>query len=366
MTNPAAKIKVLIVDGSAAVRRTLSDLLSEDPHIEVLGIAADPFAAARRIRSCVPDVIILDTATPRMDGLTFLHKLMAQHPIPVVMCMPPEEEDGDIMMRAKAAGAVGIIFKPRTGAVDSLTEARSKICEAVHQAASVHMMGSRREPRKSELSSIVVTEKLTADAMLPATTGATISVTTEPLVCIGASTGGTESLHQVLAALTISCPGIVIVQHMPEHFTASFAKRLDSLCEISVKEAESGDIVAHGRAFIAPGGRHVILERCGNQYTLQVRDGPPVSRHRPSVDVLFRSAAQVAGPNAIGIIMTGMGDDGARGLLEMKQAGAYTVAQDQATSVVFGMPKEAIRWGAVDRVVPLQRISAEIMNAVRS
>lgn len=362
MTNPAARIKVLIVDGSAAVRRILSDLLSQDSHIEVLGIAADPFAAARRIRTSVPDVIILDSATPRMDGLTFLQKLMAQHPIPVIMCLPPEEADGDMMMQAKAAGAVGIIYKPSTGAVESLTEARALICETVRQAASVHMIGAKHEHRTP---SVNVSEKLTADAMLPASTGATVSVTTDPLVCIGASTGGTESLHQVLAALTTACPGIVIVQHMPEHFTASFAKRLDNLCEISVKEAESDDIITRGHAFIAPGGRHVILERTGSQYSLQVRDGPPVSRHRPSVDVLFRSAAQVAGPNAIGIIMTGMGDDGARGLLEMKQSGAYTIAQDQATSVVFGMPKEAIRWGAVDRVLPLQRISAEIMNATR-
>lgn len=361
MTKTIVKIKVLIVDASAAVRRVLSDLLSEDPDIEIQGIAADPYAAARRIKSGIPDVIILDQATPRMDGLTFLQKIMAQHPIPVVMCLSQTVANEDVQKRIKAAGAVGIIVKPDTGAVEGLTEIRDYIRDAVHLAASIKMPEKKRD--SPLISNGLLKTKFTADVILPSCDRVQVTVTTEPLVCIGASTGGTESLYQVLVELTPESPGIVIVQHMPEFFTASFAKRLDSLCSISVKEAETGDVVTRGHAFIAPGGRHTLIERKSGSYVLQVRDGPPVSRHRPSVDVLFRSAAFVAGPNAIGVIMTGMGDDGARGLGEMKQAGAYTIAQDEASSVVFGMPKEAIRHGAVDQILPLNRIAAEIMNA---
>lgn len=361
-TRVSAKIKVLIVDSSAAVRRALSDMLLLDPGIEVQGIAADPFSAVRRIRNNIPDVILLDHATQRMDGLTFLKKIMFQHPIPVVM-MISQTTGNEVAQKATLAGAVGIIIKSDTDTAGKLREISNTILEAVYAAATSKMP----VPKNGQIiqSRALIKTKFTADIILPSSNKTAVKAVTEPLVCIGASTGGTESLYQVLVELTIDCPGIVIVQHMPQFFTASFARRLDSLCSISVKEAETGDVVTRGHAFIAPGGKHTLIERISGSYVLQVRNGPPVSRHCPSVDVLFRSASVVAGPNAIGVIMTGMGDDGARGLGEMKQSGAYTIAQDEATSVVFGMPKEAIRIGAADQILPLDRIASEIMNATR-
>jgi len=358
---PPRKIRVLIVDDSATVRLTLAAILESDPQIEVLGVAADPFVAARRIRDELPDVITLDVEMPRMDGITFLRKLMAQHPIPVVMCSSLIEAGSETLMQALEAGAVDVILKPKIGVAEHLEESRIRICDAVKAAAGAKVRGRSQAP--PDLSYGGPEKKLTADAMLPAPSGRAMARTTETIVCIGASTGGTESLRQVLETLPASAPGIVIVQHMPEKFTTSFANRLNGLCDVDVKEAADGDSVLRGRVLIAPGNLHTMIERSGASYYVSVKTGPLVARHRPSVDVLFRSAARSAGSNAVGVIMTGMGDDGARGLEEMKQAGAFTIAQDEATSVVFGMPKEAIARGCVDRIAPLHQLSQEILRA---
>jgi two-component system chemotaxis response regulator CheB len=358
--SPPRKTRVLIVDDSATVRQTLAAVLASDPQIEVIGVASDPYVAAARIRDDVPDVITLDVEMPRMDGITFLRKLMAQHPIPVVMCSSLTEAGSETLMQALEAGAVDVILKPKLGVAEHLAESKIRICDAVKAAANARIRGRRYAP-PSPLSH-EPEKKLTADAMLPAPSGRAMARTTESIVCIGASTGGTESLRVLLQALPADAPGVVIVQHMPERFTASFAKRLNELCEVDVKEAADGDTVLRGRVLIAPGNHHTMIERSGANYYVSVRTGPLVSRHRPSVDVLFRSAARSAGSNAVGVIMTGMGDDGARGLQEMKQAGARTIAQDEATSVVFGMPKEAIARGCVDRIVPLTQIAPEILR----
>ena len=356
------KIRVLIIDDSATVRQTLAGILESDPQIEVIGVASDPFVAAKRIRDEIPDVITLDVEMPRMDGITFLRKLMAQHPVPVVMCSSLVEAGSETLLQALEAGAVDIVLKPKLGVAEGLMESRIRICDAVKAAAGARVAGARRPPVTLPRPHHEPEKKLTADAMLPPPTGKAMAKTTESIICIGASTGGTEALREVLEALPLDSPGIVVVQHMPEKFTASFAKRLDSLCAVSVKEAEDGDTVLRGRVLIAPGNKHTILERSGARYYVSVKDGPLVTRHRPSVDVLFRSAARSAGSNAVGVIMTGMGDDGARGMSEMKQAGAFTIAQDEATSIVFGMPKEAIALGCVDRVAPLQALAKEILK----
>jgi two-component system chemotaxis response regulator CheB len=353
------KIRVLVVDDSASVRQTMADILGGDSEIEVVGTAPDPFAAATRIQKEVPDVITLDVEMPRMDGITFLRKIMSQRPIPVVICSSLTEQGSETLFQAMDAGAVEVIAKPRLDTKQFLIESRVRICDAVKAAAHAKLTRSDRPARRH-----LVEKKLTADVMMPppAPTRA-MARTTERIVCIGASTGGTESLREVLTALPVTSPGIVIVQHMPELFTAAFARRLDSMSEIEIKEAQDGDAVLPGRALIAPGNRHLLLQRSGARYHVAVKDGPLVSRHRPSVDVLFRSAAQYAASNAVGIIMTGMGDDGAKGLLEMKKAGAYTIAQDEESCVVFGMPKEAIALGAAEKVFPLDRLAAEILRA---
>jgi len=354
-----AKIRVLVVDDSASVRQTMQAVLEADPDIEVMGLASDPFVAARRIQDEIPDVITLDVEMPRMDGITFLRKLMQQHPIPVVMCSSLTEEGSETLMQALEAGAVDVILKPRIGAADYLAEAAEQVRETVKAAAAARSGLARRRARPTDAPQ----KKLTADAMLPPPTGRAMARTTEMVACLGASTGGTESLREVLEVMPANSPGMVIVQHMPEKFTAAFARRLNGLCEVEVKEAQDGDPVLRGHVLIAPGGRHMMLERRGARYHVAVKDGPLVSRHRPSVDVLFRSAARAAGANAIGVIMTGMGDDGARGMAEMRQAGAVTFAQDEATSVVFGMPKEAIARGGVQKIISLDHIAREILMA---
>jgi two-component system chemotaxis response regulator CheB len=354
------KIKVLIVDDSASVRQTLATILSEDPNIEVMTPASDPFVAAERIRAQVPDVMILDVEMPRMDGITFLHKIMSQRPIPVIICSTLTEAGSPTLLEALDAGAIEVIAKPRVDTKQFLLESSVRVRDIVWAVASAKVSGISR-PRTSKVEA-----KLTADAMMPPPTSRAMTVTTDKIVCIGASTGGTESLREVLEALPGDCPGIVIVQHMPEHFTAAFAQRLNRLCAMDIKEAADGDSVVPGRVLIAPGNRHTLLQRSGARYHVAVKDGPLVSRHRPSVDVLFRSAAQYAGANAVGIIMTGMGDDGAKGLLEMKNAGARTLAQDEESCIVFGMPKEAIALGAAEKVVALGRIPSEILHLVRS
>ncbi len=357
----SGKIRVLIIDDSASIRQMLTSILSADPDIEIMGVANDPFMAAKKIREEVPDVITLDVEMPQMDGITFLRKLMAQHPIPVIMCSSLTESGSETLMQALEAGAVDVILKPRIGAADYLAESAERIRTAVKGAARASVAKLRASRRTDGRT----TAKLTADAVLPPPRIGAMAKTTEMVVCVGASTGGTEALRELLEALPANSPGIVIVQHMPEKFTAAFAKRLNGLCEVEVKEGENGDPVLRGHVLIAPGDKHMLLERRGARYEVIVRNGPLVSRHRPSVDVLFRSAARSAGANAMGVIMTGMGDDGARGMNEMHQAGAYTVAQDEATSIVFGMPKEAIAHGGVDKVVPLDQIAHEILCADR-
>jgi len=356
----AKKIKVLIVDDSASVRQTLADILGSDPQIEVIGTATDPYSAARIISHQAPDVITLDIEMPRMDGITFLRKLMSQHPIPVVICSSLPEEGSDTLMQALEGGAVDVILKPRMGTREFLEEAAETIRDAVKAAAHAQL---RKLPPRIERGdkALGTAKKLNADVIMPPPNARrAMARTTEIVICIGASTGGTESLREVLEALPEDCPGIVVVQHMPEKFTQAFAQRLNSLCAVTVKEAADGDAVLRGHVLIAPGNRHTLLQRSGARYYVSVKDGPLVSRHRPSVDVLFRSAAHYAGANAMGIIMTGMGDDGANGLLEMRQAGAYTVAQNEETCVVFGMPKEAIARDAAVKVLPLGLLASEI------
>ncbi|MBI5256509.1 MAG: chemotaxis response regulator protein-glutamate methylesterase [Burkholderiales bacterium] len=344
------RIKVMVVDDSAVVRQVVSGLLQADPGIEVLCAVADPLLAMARMQTQWPDVIVLDIEMPRMDGLTFLRKLMAERPTPVVICSTLTEAGAQTSLAALSAGAVAIITKPKLGLKQFLSDAADDLINAVRAAA------------RANLRSLQAAARHSADVILPAadTRGALLQ-TTERVVAIGTSTGGTQALELVLGALPRLCPGIVVVQHMPEKFTREFANRLDRQCEITVKEAQTHDRVLPGQALIAQGGAHLLLRRDGAQYFVEVVPGPLVSRHRPSVDVLFRSVARSAGPNALGIIMTGMGDDGACGLLEMRQAGARTLAQDEESCVVYGMPHEAVKRGAVERQVPLRGIAREIM-----
>ncbi|MBG0775590.1 MAG: chemotaxis response regulator protein-glutamate methylesterase [Desulfovibrionaceae bacterium] len=353
----AQRIKVLIVDDSALVRQTLQSVLESDSGIEVVGVATDPYVAAQRLESVVPDVITLDVEMPRMDGITFLRKLMAQHPIPVVICSTLTEQGAETTLKALEYGAVDIILKPKVGTKQFLEESRIRICDAVRAAAACNPKKLAAAPRME------VQPKLTADAVLAAPAARAMAETTEKMVVIGASTGGTEALREVLEALPRDCPPIAIVQHMPEKFTAAFSDRLNRMCAITVREARDNDSMLRGQALIAPGNRHMLLKRSGARYFVQVKDGPMVSRHRPSVDVLFRSAASYAGKNAVAVIMTGMGDDGAKGMRELHDAGAMNFAQDEKSCVVFGMPQEAIKLGGVDKVVPLSQIAREIVRA---
>lgn len=352
-----SKIKVLIVDDSAVVRQTLSDILNKDPEIQVMGVAADPYFAANKIANEVPDVITLDIEMPRMDGLTFLRKVMTQHPIPVVIISSLTETGTETGIRALEYGAVEIITKPKLGTKEFIEESKMRLRDAVKAAAHAKIKRKKNIPAK--VKKLEVQPKYTADAIMARTKAdKSMLKTTEKVVVIGASTGGTEALRVFLEALPPDSPGIVIVQHMPEHFTRSFAERLNQICRISVKEAQNNDTVIRGRALIAPGNHHLLLKRSGARYYVEINEGPLVNRHRPSVDVLFRSTARYAGSNAIGIIMTGMGDDGAHGLLEMKEAGAITIAQDEKTCIVFGMPKEAIKLGAANHVMALDQIAS--------
>lgn len=353
------KIRVLIVDDSYLVCKTLSEILTSDPQIEIMATAGDPITAANKIRDEVPDVMILDVEMPRMDGLTFLQMIMALKPIPVVMCSSHVEQGSKTAFRAIEYGAVELIHKPRLGVRQFIEEAKIRICDIVKAAAQ-----TRPSTALHRFPHMEAEPKLTADAMLdkPAAHVAHLISSKEKVVVVGASTGGIEALRAVLQELPTDAPGVVIVQHLPEHFTHDFAARLDSLCKMTVKEAENNDQVIRGRALIAPGNRHTLLKEASGTFHVEVKDGPLVSRHRPSVDVLFRSAARYAGSNAVGVIMTGMGDDGAAGMREMKDAGAATIAQDETTCAVFGMPKEAIAHGGVDVVVPLDRISKEVLR----
>jgi len=350
-----AKVKVLIVDDSAVVRQTLADIFASDPDLEVVGAAADPYAAAERMREVSPDVITLDVEMPRMDGITFLRKIMSQHPIPVIMCSSLTEEGCETTLKALEYGAVEIFTKPKMGTKQFPEESRITLCDAVKAAAKARL-------RRVTATDPVAQPKLTADVILAKADSRAMMRTTEKVVVVGASTGGTEALKVFLEMLPLDSPGIVIVQHMPENFTAAFARRLDTTCKITVKEAADNDTVIRGQALIAPGNKHTLLKRSGARYFVEVRDGPLVSRHRPSVDVLFRSAARYAGKNAVGVIMTGMGDDGARGMKEMADAGAINIAQDEATCVVYGMPREAVNHGGVQHVLPLRDIAGSVIK----
>ncbi|MGE4552588.1 MAG: chemotaxis response regulator protein-glutamate methylesterase [Desulfovibrionaceae bacterium] len=366
----STRIKVLVVDDSAVVRQTLSEILSSDPGIEVVATASDPLVAAERMRREAPDVITLDIEMPRMDGLTFLEKLMAQHPIPVVVCSSLAGAGSAVALRALELGAVEVMAKPSVVTRESLKEARIELCDRVKAAAwvgpaKVRALQRPSRPIQAALQGRPLGQpRLDADVVVPDPVRRPAGVT-EPVVLMGASTGGTQALGDILPEFPEDCPPVVIVQHMPEHFTRAFSDRLDGLCRAHIKEAENGDVLERGLVLVAPGGRHLLLQREGAHYAVEVRGGPLVSRHRPSVDVLFRSGALYAGANAIAVIMTGMGDDGARGMRELFDAGAHTVAQDEASCVVFGMPDEAIKRGAVHRVAPLSNIVPEVLRAAR-
>ncbi len=352
------KIKVMVVDDSAVVREVVTQVLESDPAIQVIGTAIDPLFALEKMKIRWPDVIVLDIEMPRMDGITFLHKIMAEHPTPVVICSTLTEKGAHATMQALAAGATSIITKPKTGVKRYLQEdASNDLVDAVKAAARANV---RRLVDTTLLPQVNIAPKLNADAMLSPPGAARLGQTSEQIIAIGTSTGGTQALEVVLTALPSICAGIVIVQHMPEMFTEAFAQRLNGLCKIEVLEAKNNDRVIPGRALIAPGGKHMMLKRSGAQYHVEVVEGPLVNRHRPSVDVLFRSVAKFAGKNALGIIMTGMGDDGARGLKEMRDAGAYTLGENEETCVVYGMPKEALKLGAVCEEIPLQHIAGKI------
>jgi two-component system chemotaxis response regulator CheB len=356
------KIGVMVVDDSAVVRLVVKQALEQDPSIEVIGTASDPIFAMGKMRERWPDVIVLDIEMPRMDGITFLKKIMAERPTPVVICSSLTAQGAETTIAALSAGAMTIITKPTAKLKKFLEDSSVQLLGAVKAASRANvkrLVPTTVHPPKA-------TPKLAAGAILSAPDGSAMSRTTERIFAIGTSTGGTQALESVLTALPRMVPGILVVQHMPEKFTAMFATRLDSICEVEVKEAEQHDRVLPGRVLIAPGGHHMLLKRSGAQYLVEVMDGPLVSRHKPSVDVLFRSVAKFAGKNATGIIMTGMGDDGARGMKEMFDAGTHTIAQDEASCVVFGMPKEAIRLGAVKEVIALEQIPQAIIAAGRS
>ncbi|MBI1395799.1 MAG: chemotaxis-specific protein-glutamate methyltransferase CheB [Betaproteobacteria bacterium] len=350
----ARRVRVVVVDDSALVRALMKEILEQAGDIDVVGQASDPIVAREVIRSTSPDVVTLDVEMPRMDGLEFLSRLMRLKPTPVVMVSSLTQRGSEVALKALELGAVDFVAKPRIGIQEGLTDASRELVAKVRAAAGAKV--ARR------VASATGTQN--ADVVLPSAISRVAA--TEKLIIMGASTGGTEALKEVLRRMPADCPGILITQHMPETFTKSFAQRLDSLCRIRVVEAQGGERVLPGHAFLAPGHSHLLLRRSGANYVTELSDAPPVNRHRPSVDVLFRSAANVAGRNAIGVILTGMGKDGAAGMLEMRSAGAHTFAQDEATCVVFGMPREAIAVGAVDEVVPIQDMTARILAALGS
>ncbi|MBL8398264.1 MAG: chemotaxis response regulator protein-glutamate methylesterase [Candidatus Accumulibacter sp.] len=360
------KIKVFIVDDSALVREVVSKAIGRVHDMRVVGVASDPLFAGEKMRQDWPDVILLDLEMPRMDGLSFLRKLMRERPTPVIVCSSLTEKGNDTWLQALSAGAVSVITKPKSGLKGFLEDSSNDLIATIRAAGQANL-------RVLAHSVVAVPERppltgssppLTADAML-APGRQSLTKTTDQVIAIGTSTGGTQAIEAVLTRLPVTVAGIVIVQHMPERFTALFAERLNSLCALDVREAKSNDRVVTGRVLIAPGGKHMMLRRNGAQYHVDVVDGPVVNRHKPSVDVLFRSVAKFAGRNALGVIMTGMGDDGARGMKEMKDAGASTIAQDEASCVVFGMPKEAIKHGGVDRVLSLEQIPQALIDASR-
>jgi len=372
-----AKIKVLIVDDSAVVREVLKSVLEKDSAIEVMATAADPIFAQRYMEKQWPDVIVLDIEMPRMDGITFLKKIMVEHPTPVVICSGLSKEGAAVTMQAIAAGAVDIITKPEMGIKGFLEDSATKFILSIKGAAEAKIgklkklvdeeritPETKKPPQKIPTPHLRIAPKLSADAVLPPgkTRKAGVLQETDKIIALGTSTGGTQSLEIVLRSLPKDCPGIVIVQHMPANFTAAFAERLNQVSTIKVKEAADGDSIDRGQAIIAHGDKHMAIVRSGSRYRVNVLEGPLVSRHRPSVDVLFRSMAREAGKNAMGVIMTGMGDDGASGLLEMREAGSKTYAQDEDTCIVYGMPAEAVKKGAAGEIISLYQIAKKILQ----
>ena len=350
------KIKVLVIDDSALIRGVMKEIINRENDMECVGAAPDPLVAREMIKSLDPDVLTLDVEMPKMDGLDFLERLMRLRPMPVLMISSLTERDSDITFRALELGAADFFSKPKLDIARGMEEYAIEITDKIRAVAQARV-------RKTVIAPLAQ-EKFSADAILPSAVRRFSS--TEKLIVIGASTGGTEAIKEVLTKLPADAPGVLVAQHMPENFTKSFAGRLNNLCKISVKEAEHNERILPGYAYIAPGHSHLLLKRSGARYIVELNQGSLVNRHRPSVDVLFRSAANVAGANALGIILTGMGKDGVQGLLEMKQAGSYTIAQDEASCVVFGMPKEAIAAGGVREVLPLQNIARRTMEYLAS
>lgn len=358
------KTKVLIIDDSALVRQTLELILNSDPEIEVIGTASDPYIAVNKIQEKTPDVITLDIEMPKMDGLTFLKKIMTQHPIPVIIISTLSQKDAESAILALEYGAVDVIEKPKINTKELLQQSKLQLCEKIKSASLCKVKKTIISQNHKDFE---YKEKYSADVILNKhNTSDSLIQTTDTVIAVGASTGGTEAIKCFLEHMPVNSPGIVIVQHMPEMFTKQFAKRLNETCEITVKEAEHGESLISGFALIAPGNKHLLLKRSGAKYYVEVKDGPLVNRHKPSVDVLFRSVARYAGKNSIGVIMTGMGDDGAKGMLELKEAGAYTIAQDEKSCIVFGMPKEAIKLNGVNKVLPLTEISKYIISKINT
>jgi two-component system, chemotaxis family, protein-glutamate methylesterase/glutaminase len=352
-------IKLLIVDDSALVRKLLSEMLGGDREIEIVGTAADPYAARERIKQLNPDVITLDVEMPRMDGITFLENLMRLRPMPVVMVSSLTQQGADVTLRALELGAIDFVAKPKIDVAGSLATYADELIAKVKMAA-----GARVNPRVTAAprAPMHVDPRRTADAVLPAPSGKRVLRTTDSIIAVGASTGGTEAIRELLAALPADAPAIVISQHIPAAFSKPFAERMNRSSAMAVCEAQNGQYILPGHVYIAPGDQHLLVERDGARYRCRLSDGPHVNRHRPSVDVMFRSVAQNVGPNATGVILTGMGDDGARGLKEMLEAGASTIAQDEASSVVWGMPGAAVRMEAAQQIMPLQRIADELLE----
>ena len=354
---------MLIVDDSALIRQMLTEMINQDPQLEVVGVAQDPYIAREKIKHLNPDVLTLDVEMPRMDGITFLRNVMRLRPMPVVMVSTLTEAGADVTLEALELGAVDFVTKPKLDIAGKLQEYADELIEKIKIAAT-----ARVRTRADQLVNKAPDPKLSADAVLQKNSAQHVTTlrTTDKIIAIGASTGGTEAIREVLEHMPADSPGIVITQHIPPKFSTSFAQRMNNISAMTVYEAADGMQIVPGHAYIAPGDQHLIVERSGARYYCRLNDGPPVNRHRPSVDVLFRSVAQSVGPNAIGVILTGMGDDGARGLLEMKQAGAPTVGQDEASSVVWGMPGEAVKLGSVDTQLALGKIAAKLITLGRS
>jgi two-component system chemotaxis response regulator CheB len=357
----AKKIRVLVVDDSALVRQILVEVLNGAPDVEVVGTASDPFMARDRIKELNPDVLTLDVEMPRMDGLTFLANLMRLRPMPVVMVSSLTEQGAETTLKALELGAIDFVSKPKIDLAGTLADFGGEILAKIRIAAGARVMA-----RSAPVAVPRIAPKFSADAVIPANTGGKMLRTTDRIIAIGASTGGTEAIREVLMGLPADCPAIVIAQHIPEAFSLPFTRRMDSLAAMSVVEPTDGQYIMAGHVYIAPGGRHLLVERDGARYRCRLNNGPPVNRHCPSVDVLFRSVAQNVGPNAVGVILTGMGDDGARGLKEMLEAGARTMAQDEASSVVWGMPGAAVKLGGAQEVLPLGRVAENIMRLAQT